>query len=91
MIPPDAPMKIRVGRALEDSFFGKREEWDDFVSVMMANHARKVMQAMRVPDMAMTLAFHSAVGRPVGVSAEEVWAAMIDAAIGEPAAPEDDD
>ena len=90
MIAPDAPMQIRVGRALEERFFGKRRDDDDFVSVMMANHARAVMQAMRMPDMAMTMAFHETIGTPSSVTAEEVWAAMIDAAIGEPAVPADD-
>lgn len=84
MIAPDAPMVLRVGRAIEEATIGTREADDDFVSVMMANHARKIMAAMRVPDMAVTMAFHNAIGRPVGVSAEAVWAAMIDAAIGAP-------
>ena len=82
MIAADAPMAIRVGRALEEVTIGKREPDDDFVSVMMANNARKIMAAMRVPDMAVTMAFHETIGRPVGVSAEEVRTAMICAAIG---------
>lgn len=90
MIAPDAPMIIRAGRAFEEASIGKRAPDDDFVSVMMANHARKVLEAIRVPDMAVTMAFHNVVGRPIGVTAEEVWAAMINAAIGEPCVAEDD-
>lgn len=90
MIAPDAPLRTRAARALEEQFFGKREDWDDFVSVMMVNHARSVLEKLRVPDMAMTMAFHNTIGRPVGVSAEEVWAAMVDAGIGEPVLDEDD-
>ena len=84
MIAPDAPMAIRVGRALEEVTIGARDADDDFVSVMMANNARRIMRAMLVPDMAVTMAFHNAIGRPVGVSAEEVWTAMVTAAIGAP-------
>ena len=84
MIAPDAPIAIRAGRALEEVTIGRRNADDDFVSVMMANNARKIMQAMRVPDLPVTMAFHNALGRPVGVTAETVWAAMIDAAIGIP-------
>lgn len=89
MIRPDAPMAIRVGRAIEEVTIGKRDADDDFVSVMMANHARKIMKAMMVPDMAVTMAFHNAIGRPIGVSAEDVWNAMIAAAIGTPYSGED--
>jgi hypothetical protein len=84
MIAADAPLAIRVGRAIEEVTIGKRAPDDDFVSVMMANHARKIMAAMLVPDMAVTIAFHNAIGHPVGVSAEDVWSAMITAAIGAP-------
>ncbi|MES3042683.1 hypothetical protein [Sphingomonas faeni] len=90
MIAPDAPLAIRVGRAIEEATIGKRAPDDDFVSVMMANHARKIMAAMLVPDMAVTMAFHNAIGRPVGVSAEEVWTAMITAAIGTPYTGDED-
>lgn len=90
MIAPDAPLAIRVGRAIEEVTIGKRDPGDDFVSVMMANHARKIMRAMLVPDMAVTMAFHNAIGRPVGKTAEEVWAAMITAAIGKPFVVDDD-
>ena len=90
MIAPDAPLAIRVGRAVEEVTIGKRDAGDDFVSVMMANRARKIMAAMLVPDMAVTMAFHNAIGRPVGVSAEDVWTAMITAAIGTPFTADED-
>lgn len=91
MIAPDAPLAIRVGRALEEVTIGPRKSDDDFVSVMMANNARKIMRAMLVPDMAVTMAFHETIGRPTGKSAEEVWAAMITAAIGAPYSSEADE
>ena len=55
-----------------------------------AANSGAIMRAMLTPDMAVTMAFHNAIGRPVGVSAEEVWTAMITAAIGEPFAEDDD-
>lgn len=91
MISADAPAIIRAGRAFEEATIGRRHPDDDFVSVMMANHARKVLQAIRVPDLAMTMAFHNAIGEPTGVTAEEVWTAMIDAAISQPAVGEEGD
>lgn len=91
MIAPDAPLVIRVGRAIEEVTIGKRDADDDFVSVMMANYARRIMKAMLTPDMAVAMAFHNTIGKPVGVSAEEVWNAMITAAIGKPFSADDEE